>query len=119
MAARNRTAEVSAQQLARRNRELSILNAIAEGLNRAVDLHEALQSALALVAELLGLRAGWVWLLDEQTGEPELAAALHLPRVLQDEPNRMTGMCYCLRTFLRGDMEGAANVNVVECSRLW
>jgi two-component system NarL family sensor kinase len=104
--------------LVRRNRELSILNAIAEGLNRAVDLREALESALALVAELLGLRSGWVWLLDEETGEEILAAAQHLPPVLRDEPERMTGSCYCLRTFRTGDLRGAANVNVVECSRL-
>lgn len=103
----------------RRNRELSILNAIAEGLNRAVDLGEALRSALALVAELLGLRAGWVWLLDEVTGEPILAAAQFLPPVLRDEPKRMTGRCYCLDSFTAGDMHGAANVNIIECSRLW
>ena len=30
----------------------------------------------------------------------------------------MEGGCYCLRTFNEGDLEGAANVNVVECSRL-
>jgi two-component system NarL family sensor kinase len=107
------------ERLLRLNRELSILNTIAEGLNRAVDLHEALQSALALVAELLGLRTGWVWLLDEETGEEILAAAQHLPPVLRDQPKRMTGTCYCLDTFRAGDMHGAANVNVVECSRLW
>ena len=112
-------AETEHERLLRRNRELSVLNTIAEGLNRAVDLGEALRNALALVAELLGLRAGWVWLVDEESIEPELAASQYLPPVLRDEPNRMSGMCYCLRTFLRGDMQGAANVNVVECSRLW
>ena len=30
----------------------------------------------------------------------------------------MAGDCYCLRTFREGDLEGAANVNVVTCSRL-
>ncbi len=107
------------ERLLRRNRELSILNAIAEELNRSVDLGQALHGSLARVADLLGLRAGWVWLLDEETAEPELAAAQYLPPVLRDEPNRMSGMCYCLRTFARGDLDGAANVNVVECSRLW
>ncbi len=105
--------------LVRRNRELSILNAIAEGLNRAVDLRQALQTALALVAELLELRAGWVWLLDEETGEALLAAAQHLPPALADDPKRMTGSCYCLDTFRAGDLHGAANVNVIECSRLY
>jgi two-component system NarL family sensor kinase len=106
-------------QLRRRNRELSVLNAIAEGLNRAVDLHAALSNALALVADLLGLRAGWVWLLDEDTDEPELAAAQHLPPALRDHPEAMQGSCYCLDSFQAGDMHGAANVNVVSCTRLW
>jgi two-component system NarL family sensor kinase len=30
----------------------------------------------------------------------------------------MEGTCYCLDTFRAGDLEGAANVNVVTCSRL-
>ncbi len=107
-----------ARKLLRRNRELSILNAIAEALNRSVDLPQALESVLRLVAELLDLRAGWVWLLDETTGEPYLAAAQFLPPGLAREPERMTGSCYCLDTFRQGDLTGAANVNVVTCSRL-
>jgi len=104
--------------LLQRNKELSVLNAIAEGLNRSVDLREALQTTLRLVAELLDLRSGWVWLLDEETGEEILAAAQNLPPILLKQPRRMTGNCYCLRTFRSGDLHGAANVNVVECSRL-
>src|SRR5260370_40619282 len=30
----------------------------------------------------------------------------------------MTGYCLCLDTFLEGDLEGAANINVLRCSRL-
>lgn len=107
-----------AVNLLRRNRELSILNQIAEALNRSIDLDEALRSVLQLVAELLNLRTGWVWLLDEENGEPRLAAAQHLPPALMNEPDRMKGMCYCLDTFKLGDLQGAANVNVVTCSRL-
>ncbi len=107
-----------ALKLLRRNRELSILNAIAEALNRSVDLPQALESVLRLVAELLDLRTGWVWLLDETTDEPYLAAAQFLPPGLANEPERMTGSCYCLDTFVQGDLTGAANVNVVTCSRL-
>src|SRR5439155_15072077 len=33
-------------------------------------------------------------------------------------PRRMTGSCYCLDTYRKGDLQGAANVNVVACSRL-
>jgi two-component system NarL family sensor kinase len=52
--------------------------------------------------------------------EPYLAAAQNLPPVLADEPRRMdgSGYCYCLDTYRKGDLEGAANVNVLTCSRL-
>lgn len=104
--------------LLRRNQELSILNAIAEGLNRAIDLHEALDTALRLVADLLGLHSGWVWLLDEDTGEPQVAAQLNLPAGLAQYPARMRGGCLCLDTFRAGDLTGAASVNLLRCSRL-
>jgi two-component system NarL family sensor kinase len=110
--------ESDTDKLERRNHELSILNAIAEALNREVDLSQALDAALAQVAELLGLRTGWVWLLREETGESYLAAAQNLPPALANSPHRMEGRCYCLDTYRAGDLDGAANVNVVTCSRL-
>jgi two-component system NarL family sensor kinase len=106
--------------LRRLNHELSVLNEIARELNRSVNLGEALEFTLAQVAELLGLRTGWIWLMNEDSSEPYLAAAQNLPPVLSDEPRRMdgSGYCYCLDTYKRGDLEGAANVNVLTCSRL-
>src|SRR3989440_1900055 len=99
------------------NRELAVLYTIAGHLNRKVDVHEALQEVLAQVTKLLGLQTGWVWLLNE-AGSPYLAAAQALPPYLADHPERMTGFCLCLDTFLHGDLEGAANINVLRCSRL-
>jgi two-component system NarL family sensor kinase len=107
-----------ADALARRNRELSILNSIAEALNRSVDMDQALSAALAQVAELLGLHTGWIWLLDEETGASYLGAALNLPPALTKNPLRMCGSCYCLDTYRAGDLDGAANVNIITCSRL-
>ncbi len=104
--------------LERRNRELTILNEIATALNESVDLSESLEVALAHVADLFGLRTGWVWLLREEDGEPYLAAARNLPPGLATRPAAMEGGCYCLDTFRAGDLSGAANVNVVKCSRL-
>ena len=106
--------------LLRRNRELSVLNAVARELNRSIDLNETLRFTLARVADLLGLRTGWVWLSNEKTGEFYLAASRDLPPALADDPKRMNGegYCYCLDTYKRGDLRGAANVNVVTCSRL-
>jgi two-component system, NarL family, sensor kinase len=102
----------------RRERELTILNTIAQALNRSVDLNEALGTALAQVADLLDLHTGWILLFNEQTGEVYLAAAQNLPPALADNPSRMEGSCYCLDSYREGDLEGAANVNVITCERL-
>jgi two-component system, NarL family, sensor kinase len=107
------------QKLARRNRELTILNEIAAALNEEVDLNAALHTALDKVADLLQLRTGWIWLLAENDEEVAyLAAEQNLPPALRQNPRRMEGSCYCLDTFRAGDLSGAANVNVVGCSRL-
>src|SRR5215470_10588948 len=106
------------EKLQQRNRELSILNVIAEALNREIDLTRALDAALNRVVELFNLHTGWIWLLDERTGDFYLAAALNLPPALQDEPRRMEGWCYCRESYEAGDMEGAANVNIIQCTRL-
>src|SRR5215207_5556648 len=108
------------KDLRRLNHELSVLNAIARELNRSVNLGETLEFTLAQVAELLGLRTGWIWLMNEDSSEPYLAAAQNLPPVLADDPRRMdgAGYCYCLDTYKKGDLSGAANVNVLTCSRL-
>src|SRR5439155_21651460 len=68
--------------------------------------------------ELLGLEAGWVWLVDEVTGEPRLGATRNLPPGLVQHADLMLGECYCLKTYEAGDLRGAANVNVVWCTRL-
>jgi two-component system, NarL family, sensor kinase len=103
--------------LSRLNRDVAILSVIAGHLNRKIDVHEALQEVLVHVTRLLGLQTGWVWLLDEHE-KPYLAAAQSLPPYLADYPGRMTGSCLCLDTFLQGDLAGAANINVLRCSRL-
>lgn len=107
-----------ADNLRQRNRELEILNVIAEALNRPVELEESLRVALSHVAQLFGLHTGWIFLLNEDTGQPYLAATQNLPPGLASNPRLMTGACHCLDTFLAGDLEGAANVNVITCSRL-
>jgi two-component system NarL family sensor kinase len=108
------------EDLRRLNHELSVLNAIARELNRSVDLGEALEFTLSQVAELLGLRTGWIWLSDENSSQFYLAASQNLPPALANEPRRMdgSGYCYCLDTYKKGDLAGAANVNVLTCSRL-
>jgi two-component system NarL family sensor kinase len=106
-----------ANALIKRNRELSILNTVAADLNREVDLQRALEITLGHVAELCGLRTGWVWLIDE-AGEADLAASCSLPPALVGAPERMRGSCYCLDTFRAGDLGGPANVSIITCTRL-
>ncbi len=103
--------------LRQRTRDLRILNAVAHALNSALNVREALERTLALVADFLGLETGWVWLLDPETHHFYNAAAQHLPPYLQ-EPVRMTGhSCWCIQAFQRGKLT-PKNIDVLECSRL-
>jgi two-component system NarL family sensor kinase len=103
--------------MATRTRELAILNAIAEALNSSSDVRPALERTLSLVADLLGLRTGWVWLLDPETDQFYLAAAQNLPPYLQ-EPVRMSGSwCLCTEKFAQGKLD-PTNVDVLGCTRL-
>jgi two-component system, NarL family, sensor kinase len=100
-----------------RAHELAILTALAEALNSSADVRQALERTLALVADLLGVQTGWVWLLDPETGQFYLAAAQNLPPYLQ-EPVRMSGHpCLCIGLFSEGKL-APTNVDVLGCSRL-
>jgi two-component system NarL family sensor kinase len=94
-----------------------VLNAITEALHSSADLRRALERTLSLVAGLLGLRTGWVWLQDPDTQQFYVAATQRLPPYLQ-EPVRMSGSwCYCTDLFRKGKLQ-PTNVDVLECSRL-
>jgi two-component system NarL family sensor kinase len=98
-------------------RDLAILNTIAEALNSAADVQQALARTLALVAERLDLQAGWVWLIDPETDQIYNAAAYNLPPYLR-EPVRMTGApCWCLDSFRAGGL-APKNITQMGCSRL-
>jgi two-component system NarL family sensor kinase len=99
------------------SRDLRVLKTIAEALNGASDVNQALQTTLEQVAALLGLTTGWIWLTDPRTGRFYSAAAQRLPRFLR-QPVRMTGhTCWCLGAFRAGALT-AGNIDVMECSRL-
>ena len=113
---RDRASEGSAAD-GKHPRELALLNAVAEALHGSTDVRQALERTLGLVAGLLGLRTGWVWLVDPETGQFYVAAAQRLPPYLQ-EPVRMSGRwCLCTDLFKQGKLT-PANVDVLECSRL-
>ncbi len=116
-ATQNEPVQQETTTLLQGNPDLAVLYAIAGYLNHQVDVREALQEILARVTELLHLQTGWVWLLNEQN-TPYLAASQSLPPYLAHHPERMSGSCLCLDTFLNGALEGAANIDVLRCSRL-
>src|SRR5829696_659280 len=101
-----------------REHDLEILNALARELSHSLELERVLETALRTVAELLGLDTGWVWLMEEGSRTPRLAATRNLPPGLIEHADLMLGECYCLTTYEAGDLRGAANVNVVWCTRL-
>lgn len=97
---------------------LRILNAVAEALNSSPDVHQALERTLSLVADLLGLHTGWVWLIDPETRHYYAAVERELPPYLQERV-RMAGRrrCWCIDDFRDGELT-PTNIDVIECSRL-
>jgi two-component system, NarL family, sensor kinase len=101
--------------LLQRNRELFILNHIAETLNRTSDIQTALDDTLASVVELMGLQTGWIFLLDD-AGKLYTAAYHDLPPALEYPGSAWCGGCSCNSLFKSGELRTA--VNIVQCSRL-
>jgi two-component system NarL family sensor kinase len=97
---------------------LGIVNAVAEALNSSPDVRQALEHTLSLVADMLGLRTGWVWLLDQETKRFYAAVERELPPYLQERV-RMAGRrrCWCIDDFRDGELT-PTNIDVMECSRL-
>ena len=97
-------------------REVALFDAIASALTTS-DVEPALEAALREIVRALDLAAGWIWIVDPQTGRFYLAAAHELPPYLR-EPVQMTGdPCWCMESFVDGDFD-SKNVDIIACSRL-
>lgn len=112
------TDTIRTQTLQKRNHELTVLNHIAEALNREVNLKEALETSLYNIVKLFDLTTGWIFLRDDETEKLYTAVTINLPPALADHPRRMGGTCYCIDSYVDGDMDGAANINAILCTRL-
>lgn len=96
---------------------VQILGQLSELLNRTDELAGTLTESLRLLAQLVELDCGWVWLRTAQEKGYYLAASWSLPQALVD-PEQMTGKsCYCLDAFRKGELP-RQQVTVMECSRL-
>jgi diguanylate cyclase (GGDEF)-like protein/PAS domain S-box-containing protein len=76
-----------------------------------------LESTLALILQLLDLKAGWIFLVDDQ-GSFALEAAIGLPPALGagEQAGLRWTPCRCQQMLLRGELTGPANV--LDCERL-
>ncbi|NTU85805.1 MAG: GAF domain-containing protein, partial [Chloroflexales bacterium] len=98
-----------------RIQELATLNALAQTLNRAIDLREALDTALNHIVELMGLSTGWIFLKGE--GESYTLAARHnLPPAITYPGSAWEDDCECQELCQAGKLD--KSVNMVRCSRL-
>lgn len=52
------------QELACRNRELTVLNAIGEAASHSLDLEEILETSMKKIVELIDLESGEIWLME-------------------------------------------------------
>ena len=102
----------------RRLAELHTLKSVAETLNQSVDVGEAIDAVLAEVSALLGVGAGWVFLLDEADNFIPVDA-IGLPPALAEQDwheLRRAPECECQWQLRTGQLKRA--VNIIQCSRL-
>ena len=100
-----------------RLRDFTALNAIAQALNRAVDLEDALRDSLARVIAVMGLSTGWIFLITDE-GRFRLAADHGLPPALgrNEKAPLIPQWCSCQGLYREGLL--GSEVENVECSRL-
>jgi signal transduction histidine kinase len=99
------------------DRRLDTFRSIAEVLNRSFTLREALDGALHRIVQLMGVEAGWIFLLDPESAQFRLAADVNLPAALGVAgKRRMTGECRCISMLREGQLDKP--INVIQCLRL-
>ena len=98
------------------NSNLAALKTIAETLNQALDLNQALHDSLEIILKILDLKAGWVFLTNRDNTTFTLAANHGLPPALKHPGRVWKGGCRCNRLAYEDKLTEA--VNIVYCSRI-
>ena len=96
----------------------STLFEIARHLNQEFTLAAALRQALEKTVQLLDLESGWIWLVQGDEKSVYLAASYQLPSPLSDQPERLSGWCYCIDKCLSSEIKEAGNISEISCTRL-
>lgn len=94
---------------------LAKLSALAQGLNDALNLREALDRALEHALALLNFSTGWIFLYDEHDGH-SVAVRHHLPPALLYPGPVWEEDCACQELCRGGRLD--KSVHMVTCSRL-
>jgi serine phosphatase RsbU (regulator of sigma subunit) len=104
-------------------KKLTVLNEIAETLNRAIDVRGALQDSLVRLIDLVGLETGWIFLKDPSAKNRwagrgySLVAHHNLPPALAlGKARAWKGGCQCQT--LCNNHELTRSYNEIRCSRL-
>jgi PAS domain S-box-containing protein len=105
------------EALERRNRELSSLHAIASTAGRSLELEQVLGDTLRTVLDLMGLKAGWIFLKEDQSDKLTLLSHLGLPSgFVQEESQGPLADCLVFDVLQR--KETLITENASECPRL-
>ncbi|AEW05940.1 putative signal transduction histidine kinase [Sulfobacillus acidophilus DSM 10332] len=98
--------------------EVRILKQIAEALNEAVDMPQAMAALLPQLSELLGLTTAWAFRYDPRQASFVEMGASGLPPALAADGARplRSSWCECQERFVQGKLDTA--INIVRCSRL-
>ncbi|MEE9419116.1 MAG: sigma 54-interacting transcriptional regulator, partial [Desulfatiglandaceae bacterium] len=104
------------EALERRNQELSSLNMIATTISRSIELEKVLAETLRTVLDLMGLKAGWIFLREGESDRLILTSHLGLsPEFVKEEMELPLGNCVCSRV-MRGKKPLIAE-NILRCPR--
>ncbi|WP_051663179.1 GAF domain-containing sensor histidine kinase [Alicyclobacillus macrosporangiidus] len=97
---------------------LAMLKDIAEALNEATDISEAMDAILPRLSGVLGLSTAWAFRYDAERSRFVEVGASGLPPALACDGGAplKSGWCECQDRFVEGRLDRA--VNIVRCSRL-
>jgi diguanylate cyclase (GGDEF)-like protein/PAS domain S-box-containing protein len=102
------------QELTHSNQILNGLYNIAAGLNHAITEREVAETALEMSLELPGIQAGWISIVEGESGF-RIAATRNLPPALM-APGALEDSCQCRSKLLSGELGRATNI--LKCERL-
>ena len=110
----NNELKLREKELVHSNQILHGLYRIMEGLNTAISKREVAETVLDHLLTMPGVQAGWIQLLDDDTGF-HIIASRNLPPALR-EPGAFDSDCMCRRKFLNNELDHVTNI--LECERL-